>query len=140
PTGSVLHSFSNMAGNAVSIDPSGNIWVGTTGKTLLEMPSTLGSPATFTVTLDGGNNVESLALDGNGNAWYSCSTCGSVYKYNPTTTTDTGFVATGVSKAGTISIDPSEQVWLGAFDQNSEVFVFTNAGTPLVNSPFSCGS
>ncbi len=140
PTGSVLRSFSSMAGNAVSIDPSGNIWVGATGKALLEMPSTLGSPATFTVTLAGGSNVERLALDGNGNAWYSCSTCGSVYTYNPTTTADTGFVATGVSRAGSISIDPSEQVWLGAFDQNSNVSVFTNAGTPLVNSPFTCES
>jgi|SRR6185312_14721997 len=140
PTGSVLRSFSNMAGNAVSIDPSGNIWVGASGKTLLEMPSSLGSPATFTVTLAGGSNIQSLALDGNGNAWYSCSTCGSVYKYNPTTQANTGYVATGVSQASSISIDPSEQVWLGTFDVNADVSVFTNAGAPLVNSPFSCGS
>jgi streptogramin lyase len=140
PTGSVSKSFSNMAGNAVAIDPSGNIWVAASGKTLLEMPSTLGSPATFTVTMDGGSDIQSLALDGNGNAWYSCSTCGSVYKYNPSTAANTGFVAIGVSKASSISIDPSEQVWLGAFDVNADVSVFTNAGAPVVNSPFSCGS
>jgi len=140
PTGAVLNSFDSMAGNTVAIDASGNIWVGASGKTLLEMPPTLGAPASHTVTLDGGSNIQSLALDGNGNAWYSCSTCGSVYKYNPSTTANTGYVATGVSQASSISLDPSEQVWLGAFDVNAEVSVFTNAGTPVTNSPFSCGS
>jgi hypothetical protein len=141
PTGVVKNSFTSMAGNAVSIDPSGNIWVGASGKTLLEMLSTLpGTPVTYTVTLDGGNDIQSLALDGNGNAWYSCSTCGSVYKYNPATTANTGYLATGVSKASSISIDPTEQVWLGSFDTNATVSVFTNAGTPVPNSPFSCGS
>jgi len=140
PTGVVKNSFPAMAGNAVAIDPSGNIWVGASAKTLLEMPSTLSAPATFTVTLDGGSDIQSLALDGNGNAWYSCATCGSVYKYNPSTTANTGSVATGVSKASSISIDPSEQVWLGTFDVSFQVSVFTNNGTALTNSPFSCGS
>ena len=140
PTGAILNSFDSMAGNAVAIDASGNIWVGASGKTLLEMPSTLGTPVSRTVTLDGGSNIESLALDGNGNAWYSCSTCGSVYKFVPSNSANTGYVATGVSRASSVSIDPSEQVWLGAFDLNSNVSVFTNNGTPLANSPISCGS
>jgi hypothetical protein len=140
PTGAVVNSYSNMAGNAVAIDPSGNIWVGAVGKTLLEMPSNLSSPLSIPVTLDGGSDIQSLALDGNGNAWYSCTTCGSVYKYNPSTTANTGYVATGVSKASSISIDPSEQVWLGAFDTNAAVWAFANDGTPLANSPFSCGT
>ena len=140
PTGSLLNSFTSMAGNTVAIDASGNIWVGASGKKLLEMPSTLGAPVSRTVTLDGGSSIQSLALDGNGNAWYSCTTCGSVYKFNPSTSANTGYVATGVSKASSVSIDPSEQVWLGAFDVTSQVSVFANSGTPLNNSPVGCGS
>jgi hypothetical protein len=141
PTGAVTNSYPSMAGNAVAIDPSGNIWVGAASKTLLQMISTLpGAPVSHTVTLDGGNDIQSLALDGNGNAWYSCTTCGTVYKYNTSTTANTGYVATGVARASSISIDPTEQVWLGSFDTSATVSVFSNGGTPVTNSPFSCGS
>jgi streptogramin lyase len=139
PAGSLLNTFS-MAGNAVSIDPAGNIWVGASGQSLLELPSTLGSPVAHTVLLGGQSNITGLAMDGNGNAWYSCNSCSSVYEFNPTTSSSTGFVATGVTQASNVSIDPSEHVWLGAFDNNFEVNAFNNNGTQLNNSPFSCGT
>jgi streptogramin lyase len=139
PQGANLGSFSAMAGNGVAIDPTGNIWATTAVNTLVEMPPTLAAPTVFTATPTPGTVVNGLAIDGFGNPWFTCNTCASIYKLNPSTSSVGIFAVQDSGNQTNISIDTSEQTWLGNFSQSS-IDVFANSGTPLPSSPLNCGT
>ena len=139
PQGAALGSFPAMAGNGVAIDATGNIWVTTAINTLAEMPPTLAAPTVFAAPNTPNKGVDGLAIDGLGNPWYTCDTCTAVYKLNPSNdTVGTSNVAGSVHQTN-ISIDTSEQTWLGNFDY-AQINVFANTGVAVPNSPFSCGT
>jgi streptogramin lyase len=123
----------------VAIDPTGNIWVTTAINTLAEMPPTLAAPTVFTATPTPGTVVNGLAIDGFGNPWFTCNTCASIYKLNPSTSSVGIFAVQNSGNQTNISIDTSEQTWLGNFNQPA-IDVFANSGTPLPSSPLGCGT
>jgi streptogramin lyase len=139
PQGANLGSFPAMAGNGVAIDATGNIWVTTASNSLVEMPPTLGAPTVFTATATTGTVINGLAIDGFGNPWFTCNTCTSIYKLNPSTSSVGIFAVQDNGNQTNISIDTSEQTWLGNFNQ-APINVFANSGAPLPSSPFGCGT
>jgi hypothetical protein len=138
PQGAGLGSFSAMAGNTVAIDATGNIWVSTATNTLAKMPSTLATPVVYPAPNVPNKGVDGLAIDGLGDPWYTCDSCSAVYKLDPSgnplvTVPVTSTISTN------ISVDPSENIWLGNFSY-AKVNVLQNNGTPVTNSPLGCGT
>ena len=142
PTGVKQTSYSNLAGNTVAFDPSGNIWVALSGSSqIAKMPANLSTPAFFNVTTSGGGvGVGALAIDGSGNAWYTCPACTTVTEIDTAGTVKAASPSNGGGLITTIlSIDPSENVWVGNITDSS-FFVLQPNATLFPTEPFSCGS
>jgi streptogramin lyase len=139
PQGANLGSFPAMAGNGVAIDATGNIWVTTAANTLAEMPPTLAAPTIFPAPNAPNQGVDGIAIDGFGSPWYTCDSCTAVYKLNPSNSSVGTFGVLNSVHQTNISLDASEQVWLGNFDY-AQINVFDDSGTPLTGSPLSCGT
>ncbi len=145
PAGALLGTYVSMAGTRVALDPSGNIWVGTTGAastmTLKKLPANLGAAVTYTYSsaddLAPTYTFTGLAFDGFGNAWYTCAYCFGVSESNAAGAYVGSFSLANTFHATTVSIDPSENVWVGNMD-SAKVDIFTQGGGYFGASPYPC--
>lgn len=144
--GFVTGTYGTMGGQRVAVDPSGNVWVGdgsTAGyMNLKKLPSNLGAPSTYThagVDYYGINyNFTGLAVDGFGNLWYTCDYCYGISESNAAGAYVGSFSITGGFHATNLSVDPSENIWVGQLD-SGKVNVFTQGGGVYGSSPYNTG-
>jgi hypothetical protein len=139
PAGTLLGSYSSMAGDSVALDDSENIWVGGAG-VVKKMPATLSTPASFPFGLqdNGFNDVIGLALDGFGNAWYTCDNCFTMGKLSPSGTFSGPYGASSDFHSTFVAIDPSENAWKGTLV--GDISIVNNSGTSVGSAPYNCSN
>jgi hypothetical protein len=139
PAGTLLGSYSSMAGDSVALDDSENIWVGGAG-VVKKMPATFSTPASFPFGLqdNGFSDVIGLALDGYGNAWYTCDYCFTMGKLSPSGTFSGPYGASSDFHSTFVVIDPSENAWKGTLVGN--ISIVNNSGASVGSAPYNCST
>jgi hypothetical protein len=140
--GSILSGTAGYTGggltsaNSIAIDPLGAAWLTNSLNPQLSKFSSSGSPLSGSTGFALTTTTSALAIDGSGNVW--CGGSGRLAKFdnNGNLLSGSGYTGGGIGGVESISIDPSENVWLasntGSF--TSSVSKFTNSGGPLSGS------
>lgn len=136
PNGTVLGSNTAVSsGSSAAFDASGNLFVGA-GTNIYKLTS-LSSSTSFSSNTSP-YSAGPLAVDATGNVWYTDGRY-TLYKASNTGSVLGSYGPSGASHVDSVFPDTNNNLWVGDI-VNAKVWAFTNAGSALSGSPFSCGS